>query len=116
MRFPMKRAALTKFRLLTLVIFAAALWPRHPGVSTHAAPQLMATLGEVGRAVTELVVDFRDDEPHDRIAALGRTYGVEFRPASAFYDATEVYTVHAADPEKLLRALRADGDVEAADF
>jgi serine protease len=63
----------------------------------------------------ELVVDFRDDEPHDRIAALGRELGVTFTPASSYYDADEVYTVDTPDVARVLAALRANPDVEAAD-
>ena len=65
----------------------------------------------------ELVVDFRDDESHERIAQLGKQLGVTFTPAAkSEVDADEIYTVETRDPAGLLATLRADSDVEAADF
>jgi serine protease len=72
---------------------------------------------EVGEAIPgEVVVDFRDDEPHDQIVALGQKLGVHFAPASSLVDVDEIYTVETGDPERLIEVLRADPDVEAADL
>ena len=64
----------------------------------------------------ELVVDFRDDESHCRIAELGKQYGVTFTPASDYVHTDDSYTVESGDPTALLAELRANPDVEAADF
>jgi hypothetical protein len=86
--------------------------------TTHEPPATLATLGDdTDDAIPdELVVDFRDDESHERIAELGRRLGVSFAPASSYVDVDEIYTVATGDPERLLAALRAEPDVEAADF
>jgi serine protease len=116
----------TKLRALVVLALAglAAIWLYQRGraasepTSTHETPPPLTTLGDqVDEAVVgQLVVDFRDDEPHARIDALGRRLGVVFEPASRFVDADEIYTVETGDPERLLAALRSDPDVEAADF
>ena len=64
----------------------------------------------------EVVVDFRDDESHSRIAELGRKLGVTFTPASDYVDTDEIYTAESGDPAALIAALRDNPDVEAADF
>jgi serine protease len=64
----------------------------------------------------EIVVDFKDDEPHDRIAALGEKLGVQFVPNSSHFDVDEIYTARTSNPAAVLAALRADPDVEAADY
>jgi serine protease len=63
-----------------------------------------------------VVVDFRDDQSHEKIAELGKRLGVKFRPASSQYDVDEIYTVDTADPGRVLAALRGDSDVEAAEY
>ena len=62
----------------------------------------MATLDDESAAEAvpgELVVDFRDDESRDQVAALGRQLGVTFRPASSLVDTDEIYTVDSGDTE-----------------
>jgi serine protease len=92
---------------------------RETALTTHEEPTPVATLDEETAAETvvgELVVDFRDDEPHEQIAQLGRQLGVEFHPASSQVDVDEIYTVETGEPEQLLATLRTLPDVEAADF
>src|SRR5262245_7901385 len=67
-------------------------------------------------ALPSVVVDFRDDEPHEKIAELGRKLGVTFLAASSQFDVDEIYKVDTTDPAKLLAELRANSDVEAADY
>lgn len=71
---------------------------------------------EAAVSTDEIVVDFKDDEPHDRIAALGERLGVTFVPSSGQFDVDEIYTARTSNPAALLAALRADPDVEAADY
>ncbi len=88
-------------------------------LGTHEPVTPVATLDDESAAEAvpgELVVDFRDDESRDQVAALGRQLGVTFRPASSLVDTDEIYTVDSGDTEGLLAALRANPDVEAADF
>src|SRR5207248_1415931 len=108
--------------MFVLAVIAIWYWRRdnEKTVSTHEDPAPIATLDDEAAAYAipgELVVDFRDDEPHDRIAALGARLGVTFTPASREeVDADEIYTVDAGDAEHLLAELRANPDVEAADY
>jgi len=118
-----KNRALRIILLFAILGFALAWWlrrGREEAVSNHQNPAPIAALDDEGALYAipgELVVDFRDDEPHERIAALGKKLGVTFRPASSsFYDTDEIYTVDTGDGERVLRQLRADPDVEAADF
>jgi serine protease len=86
-------------------------------IGTHEAPPLTTVLPPGTDAVpNELVVDFRDDEPHERIAELGKRLGVSFHPASSQVDVDEIYTVDTDAPDVVLAALRQEPDVEAADF
>jgi serine protease len=86
---------------------------------THENPALVTAVGDddVDDVIPgEVVVDFRDDESHAKIAELGRTLGVTFTPASDYVDSDEIYTVESGDPAALVAQLRANPDVEAADF
>lgn len=112
-------------RLLMLVaLVALALWywrrDQEQTRSNHGPAAPVAALDDESRSFVipgELVVDFRDDEPHAKIAALGKKLGVTFTPAAASeVDADEIYTVDSGDAEHLLAELRANPDVEAADF
>ncbi len=99
------------------LISLAAGWSGCATRNVHETPPLVERLSADDKVVPhELVVDFRDDEPHQTIAELGRRLGVTFRPVSDFFDTDEIYTVESDDPEALLAGLRADPDVEAADF
>jgi serine protease len=106
------------------LVAGAALWLQSWG---HDATHPATTHEEPAQAVLdaenaddyvpgEVVVDFRDDESHQRIAELGKQLGVTFTPASDYYDTDEIYTAESGDPAALIAALRADPDVEAADF
>ena len=113
-------------RVILMFVFAVVAlwyWRRDNSktlVSTHREPAPIASLDDEAAAYAipgELVVDFRDDEPHERIAALGRKLGVTFTPASREeVDVNEIYTVDSGNSEQLLAELRANPDVEAADF
>ena len=100
-------------------VLAWGLQRREPA-SSHRDATPVAALDDESAAYAipgELVVDFRDDEPHDRIAALGRRLGVTFTPASrSEVDTDEIYTVVSGDAARVLAELRANPDVEAADF
>jgi serine protease len=88
-------------------------------VSTHEEAAPVATLDDESALEAlpgEVVVDFRDDESRSQIDNLGRQLGVVFQPASSMVDTDEIYTVETGDPAALLQALRANPDVEAADF
>jgi serine protease len=117
-----KNRALRIILLFALVGIALAWWlrrEREQSLATHEDPTPIATLDDEGEANAipgELVVDFRDDETPERIATLGRKLGVSFRPASSYTPTDEVYTVDTGDAEHVLTALRAEPDVEAADF
>jgi serine protease len=118
-----KNRALRIILLFALIGFALAWWirrDREQALSNHQDVAPVAALDDEAASYAipgELVVDFRDDEPHDRIAALGQKLGVTFTPASSsFYDTDEIYTVDTGDSERLLAELRANPDVEAADF
>jgi len=110
--------------LLMFILAVVAIWywrrDQKQVVSTHEDPAPIAALDDEAAAYAipgELVVDFRDDEPHDTIAALGKKLGVTFTPASQEeVDADEIYTVDTGDAEHVLAELRANPDVEAADF
>src|SRR6478735_5783323 len=106
--------------ILALGLVVVALWyfrGRQAAESTHEEPVPLATLDGVAAdevVTNELVVDFRDDEPADRIAALQKQLGVQFT-AQPNADADKIYTVD-TDDAGVLAALRANPDVEAADF
>jgi serine protease len=104
--------------IVSLGLGAAALLWRSPSVpSTHELPQFASQAPDAEWATPHrLVVDFRDDESHEQIAKLGASLGVTFHPVSRFVDVDEIYTVDTNAPETLIGALRADPDVEAADF
>jgi len=110
--------------ILMFVLAVVALWywrrDNEKTVSTHEDPAPIATLDDEAAAYAvpgELVVDFRDDESHDKIAALGKKLGVTFTPASpSEVDVDEIYTVDTGEAAKVLAELRANPDVEAADF
>jgi serine protease len=110
--------------LLMFLLAVAAIWywrrDNEKSVSTHEDPAPITALDDEAAAYAipgELVVDFRDDEPHDRIAALGAKLGVTFTPASPTeVDVDEIYTVDSGNATALLAELRANPDVEAADF
>jgi serine protease len=110
--------------VLMFVLAVVALWywrrDNQQMTSNHPDPAPITALDAQSAAYAvpgELVVDFRDDEPHDRIASLGRTLGVTFTPASKEeVDVDEIYTVDSANPTQLLATLRTNPDVEAADF
>ena len=117
-----KNRLLRTILMFVLAVVAIWYWRRdnNQAVSTHEDPTPVAALDDEAAAYAvpgELVVDFRDDEPHDRIAALGQKLGVTFTPASKEeVDADEIYTVESGDSTALLAKLRANPDVEAADF
>jgi serine protease len=101
------------------VVLGAVIFTLHRKAPSNHTEPAAVTVAPSDAVPGELVVDFRDDESHDQIAALGRKLGVTFRPASSFVDVDEVYTVDTPDPadsERLLAQLRQDPDVEAADF
>jgi serine protease len=115
-----KKRAVRILLIFAVLGFALAWWVgRNRGAaSTHDEPAPLATLDGVApdEVVTdELVVDFRDDEPAERIARLGRELGVHFTPASDETAVDKIYTVDTGDAG-VLAALRANPDVEAADF
>ncbi|MDB4964375.1 MAG: peptidase and in kexin sedolisin [Myxococcales bacterium] len=118
-----KNRALRTILLFALIGFAIAWYfkrDREQLVSNHQEPAPIAALDDEasGYAIAgQIVVDFKDDESHERIAQLGQSLGVTFKPASSSYvDADEIYTVDSGDGERLLALLRANPDVEAADF
>ena len=110
--------------VLMFVLAVVALWywrrDNEKTLSRHDEPAPVAALDDEAAAYAipgELVVDFRDDEPHGKIAELGKKLGVTFTPASKEeVDADEIYTVDTGEAEKVLAELRANPDVEAADF
>jgi len=113
-----KRRALRILILFALIGFAAAwLWSKTRG-ETAAEPTFATNLDPYDSALPAggLVVDFRDDESHARVAELAKQLGVTFKPASALYDVDEIYTFESSNPIGVLAALRANPDVEAADF
>ncbi len=119
-----KRRALRIVVMFAVVGFCAAwLYSRWRGAESTdtvvAAGDLAdedLALDAYDSALPELVVDFRDDEPHDQIAKLGAKLGVTFKPASSQFDVDEIYTVDTTDPAGVLAALRGNPDVEAADY
>jgi serine protease len=117
-----KRRALRIVVTFALLGFAIAwLYSRGREATTplrdYDEPAPIATLDEEADVVPgELVVDFRDDKSHDEIAALGRSLGVTFRAASSQVDVDEIYTFESGQPAELLASLRANPDVEAADY
>jgi serine protease len=117
-----KNRALRTIAAVALIAVAIGWWirrDREQWLDQHEAPAPVATLddeGAVNAIPGELVVDFRDDDSPERIAALGHKLGVVFHPASSYTPIDEVYTVESGDAESLLAALRAEPDVEAADF
>lgn len=121
----LKKTRTTRLVVILLLLGLALVWRSRRGrdqalLANHDEPAPVATLDDEGRANAipgELVVDFRDDEPHERIAALGKQLGVTFTPAAkSEVDADEIYTVETGDAANLLATLRANSDVEAADF
>jgi serine protease len=107
------------------VVGAGVLWLQERGreatheESTHSNPPLVDTLSDDEAddvVLGEVVVDFRDDESHAKIVELGKQLGVVFSPASDYVDTDEIYTAETGDPAGLIKALRANPDVEAADF
>src|SRR5438094_981746 len=94
--------------LFALIGFAFAWWmrrDREAALSNHPNPVPVATLDDESAAYAipgELVVDFRDDESADKIAALGKRLGVRFRAASSYTPTNEVYTVDTGDAEHVL--------------
>src|SRR5581483_9975485 len=111
------RSAVKRKRALRIVVtFAlvgfAAAWLYSRGreatdnSNAHEDATPVATLDDDNAADVipgELVVEFKDGESRDQIAALGAKLGVTFEPASSYADRDEVYTVDT-------------GDVEAADY
>src|SRR5581483_7509428 len=125
------RSAVKRKRALRIVVtFAlvgfAAAWLYSRGreatdnSNAHEDATPVATLDDDNAADVipgELVVEFKDGESRDQIAALGAKLGVTFEPASSYADRDEVYTVDTSDAEHVLAELRADtADVEAADY
>lgn len=108
--------------LFALVGLALAWWlrrDREQAVSNHATPPPVTALDDEAASYAipgELVVDFRDDESHAKLAELGKKLGVTFRPASSYVDQDEIYLVDTGDTAEVLAELRANPDVEAADF
>lgn len=117
-----KNRALGSIVLITIAALPLALWQRHErqrATSNHAMPPPVTHLdAEAARYAVpgELVVDFRDDEPRDQIAALGRSLGVTFWPASSYVGHDKIFLVETGDSAAVLAALRANPAVEAADF
>jgi serine protease len=110
---------------LVAVVAAAGLWLQARGRdATHPASNHVMEAPEANLDAADpedylagqVVVDFRDDESHARIAELGKKLGVLFTPASDYYDTDEIYTTETGDPAALIATLRADPDVEAADY
>lgn len=116
-----KRALRTLITLALVGLALAWMYARGRQATTpldrHTAAESDPTLASGDDVIpNELVVDFRDDEPHGEIDALGHQLGVTFEPASRQVDVDEIYTVKTDRPQALLTALRADPDVEAADL
>jgi serine protease len=113
---------LRTFILFILVALAIAWWVRRDRdkqLATHQEPAPVATLDDESAAQAipgELVVDFRDDESPSKVAELGKKLGVTFKPASSYVSTDEMYTVDTGDAEHVLAELRANPDVEGADF
>jgi serine protease len=110
---------------LVAIVAAAGLWLQARGrdathaISNHTEDAPPANLDEAAPddyLAGQVVVDFRDDEPHARIAELGKKLGVIFTPASDYVDTDEIYTTESGNPAALIAQLRTDPDVEAADF
>jgi serine protease len=116
---PRKRA-LGWLILALIALVAAWLYDRGRAATTptrHAAPPLVTHLEEGADVVPgTLVVDFRDDISRARIDEIARRYDLTLQPASDFTAVDEIYTAEAPDLEAALVALRANPDVEAADF
>ncbi len=107
---------------VTLVV-GGLLVARHVGTSlTHVADN--GTGGQSADVCDDdscdLVVDFKDDVPHEQLAALQKQLGIKLRPVSAFVDADEIYTIGASElgrsPNELLAILRTLPEVEAAEL
>jgi serine protease len=112
-----------KSTLVCMLGLATATWLAVRGLGHHhsddgdaAGPATLSADVAANVVPNQLVVDFRDDMDHDAITALGKKLGVTFRPGSALFDVSEIYTVDTAEPERLLAELRGLDDVEAADF
>jgi serine protease len=115
-----KSRAVRILLVFALLGFALAWWVtrNRDSVTTHDEPAPLATLDDVSSdeyVADELVVDFRDDEPADRIEALAKQYGVHFQAVSDETAVDKIFTVDTGDAG-ILAALRANPDVEAADF
>jgi serine protease len=118
------RNLLRKLSIVALV-GAGVLWLQQRGrdathdESTHPNAPLVDSVSDADAdevVLGEVVVDFRDDESHAKIAELGKQLGVVFSPASDYVDTDEIYTAETGDPAALIQTLRANPDVEAADF
>jgi serine protease len=107
-------------------IFGVAAWLSGSVVSDRQAPGVARLLErragapspsqqelDEGRSAREVVVDFRDDVPHERLARLGERLGIELLPSSSQVDVDEIYVVRTDRPDALIRALAAEPDVEA---
>src|SRR4051812_42080929 len=120
-RLAVKKSRAVRILLVFAILgFALAWWvSRNRGESTtHQEPAPLATLDDVSSdqfVSDELVVDFRDDEPAERIAALAAQLGVHFKAVSDETAVDKIYTVDTGDAG-ILAALRSNPDVEAADF
>ena len=116
-----KRALRTLITIVLVTVACVWLYGRGRQATTpldrHAAADPSTSLAPGADVVPgELVVDFRDGEPSSAIATLGRELGVSFHAASKMAEVDEIYTVETDRPSALLAALRADPDVQAADF
>ena len=117
-----KNRPLRIIALFAILGLALSFWlrrDREEAGSNHTMPPPVTALDDEGASYAipgELVVDFRDDESHTKIADLGKRLGVTFWPASSYVDEDEIYLVDTGDTEKVLAELRANPDVEAADF
>lgn len=71
------------------------------------------------RGACDLVVDFKDDVPHEQLAALETQLGIRLHAVSKFVDADEIYTLKGTElrysQAELLAYLRSLPEVEAAD-
>jgi serine protease len=115
-----KSRAVRILLIFAILGFALAWWfsRNREEATTHQEPAPLATLDDVSSddyVPGELVVDFRDDEPADRIAALAKQLGVHFSAVSDETAVDKIYTVDTGDAG-VLAALRSNPDVEAADF
>jgi hypothetical protein len=74
------------------------------------------TIDERDVITGEIVVDFKDNTSPEKIDALGKKLGVEFKPASSYSSVDKMYVAEGVENEdEVLDELRGNSDIEAAD-